>query len=191
MSRIRLLLSILLLASSAAWAEQGDLPYRSDGFYVGLGGGLSALEFNSASYSVDGNDLATKGIFGYRLGKNFTRLGINVGVEAAYLDLGLVNDASSGTNLDLESSGYGASAVAFFPIMHRWDIIAKAGFFVSDSELLTEGVQVAEESSTDLNLGFGTSFNTGSGWGFRGEIENLGMLDGAWAATISGIYQFK
>lgn len=187
----RLLPIVLLVAPGSVWAEQGDLPYRTAGLYVGIGGGFSAIEMKSGEIRVDDDDLATKLTLGYRLEKDFSRLGINLAVEGAYLDLGSIEDRSLGADLDLEADGFSLHAVAYFPITRRWDIIGKAGVYAWDAELEIEGVEIDDDSGTDLAGGFGASFNTGTALGFRVEFESFDMLDGAWAATISGTYQFK
>jgi hypothetical protein len=86
--------------------------------------------------------------------------------------------------------------MAFFPITHRWDILAKAGAYIWEGNLKgwapDSGPEITgQENDVDLALGFGASFNTGSALGFRLEVENLNVVDGAWVASASAVYQFK
>jgi len=191
MKYLKILLPILVVVPGSLWAEQGDLPYRTDGFYLGVGGGVSVIEMQAGPIQVDSDDLATKLTVGYRIQKDFSRLGINLAIEGAYLDLGVVTDQSLGSTFDLEVDGLNLYAVAFFPIMDRWDIFGKAGIYSWDADLKVEGVTIDNDSDTDLAGGFGVSFNTATAFGVRVDIESFDMLDGAWATTISGIYHFK
>lgn len=184
-------LALFLIAPGLLWAEQGALPKRTNGFYVGVGGGLATIEMQAGEIKLDGEELATKLTLGYRMQRDFSRIGINLAVEGGYLDLGTVTQEVLGSSFDLSSDGLNLYIVSLFPILDRWDIFAKAGLVYSDTNLKVEGVPLDSQTGTDLAGGFGAAFNTGTALGFRLDVDGFNILDGAWAATISGIYQFK
>jgi hypothetical protein len=186
------LLSVVVLPLSA-WAEQGDLPDRTNGFYIGGGVGVSQVEMNSGPVVIDSGDTATTIFVGYRL--PYSPRGINIALEGAYLDLGNAQDTPMDSTISLKIDGFDLSASAYFPITRRWDILAKAGAYLWDGNLKGWAPGAPEftdsDSGTDLALGFGAAFNTGTAFGLRLEVERLNVLSGAWVALASGIYQFK
>jgi hypothetical protein len=176
-----------------ASAERGDLPYRTSGLYVGAGLGFSQIEMNAGPLTVEGGDVATKIVLGYRL--PYSPRGINIALQGEYLDLGTASDDVLGTTLELSADGFDLAAQAYFPITRRWDILVKTGAYFWDAELkdpATNGTGISDtDSGTDFLYGFGASFNTGSALGFHLEVEHASLLDGAWIASASGTYQFK
>ena len=198
MKRTSVLLPILFLLSLPGWAEQGDLPYRTSGLFVGAGLGVSNVEMNSGPVIIDSGDTSTRIFIGYRL--PYSPKGINIALQGAYFDLGNANDMPLDSTFSLKVDGFDFSAIAYFPITHRWDILAKAGAAVWDADLKgwappgwpPPRTEITDSySDTDLSLGFGASFNTNSALGFQVEIERMNLLSGAWVASASGTYQFK
>ena len=193
MKRIAILLPILFILSATVWAEQGDLPYRTKGFYIGAGLGVSQVEMYAGPVIVDSGDTTTTIFVGYRL--PYAPRGINIALEGAYVDLGTAQDTALDSTINLEIDGFDLSALAYFPITRRWDMFAKAGAFIWDAKLngsAPGGSDFSDsDTGTDVGLGFGAAFNTGTALGLRVEIERLNVLDGAWVGLASGFYQFK
>jgi hypothetical protein len=198
MKRLALLLPILFALPVTSWAEQGDLPYRTAGLFVGAGLGVSNVEMNSGAIKIDSGDTSKRIFIGYRL--PYSPKGINIALQGAYFDLGNAHDTPLDSTFSLKVDGFDFSAIAYFPITQRWDLLAKAGAAVWDSKLKgwappgwpPPRSEITDSySDTDLTLGFGASFNTNSALGFQVEVERMNLLDGAWVAWASGTYQFK
>ena len=193
MKQITILLPFLLALPVLVWGDEGDLPYRTKGFFIGAGLGQSQIEMNAGPIIIDSGNTAKTIYLGYRL--PYSPRGINIALQGAYLDLGNANDTPMDSTISLKVDGYNLSALAYFPITRRWDMLAKAGAYLWNADLKGWAPGSPEftdsESGTDLALGFGAAFNTGTALGFRLELESLNLLDGAWVASASGIYQFK
>jgi hypothetical protein len=194
MKRISILLPILFALPVAVCADEGDLPYRTKGFYLGAGLGINQVEMKSGAVVIDSGDTTKKLLVGYRL--PYSPRGINVALEGAYMDLGNAHDTPMNSTISLKIDGYELSALAYFPITRRWDMLAKAGAFIWDADLKgwapPNGNEFTDsDSGTDLAWGFGAAMNTGTAFGLRLEIERLSVYDGAWVGLASGYYQFK
>ena len=193
MKRITTLLLALFALPASVWAEQGDLPFRTKGFYIGAGLGISQVEMYAGPVIVDSGDTTTTIFVGYRL--PYAPRGINIALEGAYVDLGTAQDTALDSTINLEIDGFDLSALAYFPITRRWDMFAKSGAVIWDAQLngsAPVGPAFSDsDKGTDLGLGFGAAFNTATALGLRLEIERLNVLDGAWVGLVSGFYQFK
>jgi len=185
------LLAAATLLSAPAWAAEGDLPYRSPGFYFGAGAGYSDMELKNDPVNVSGGDFGYKLFGGYRFPRAFLPLGINLAVEAAWLDLGEVTADLSGTELALAVDGFEAYVVGFVPLTRRIELFGKAGVLAWDAELAADGVTEAQDDGTDLALAIGFALQTGGPLGAQIELESYDLLDGALLATASITYQFK
>jgi hypothetical protein len=194
MKRITLLITILAGLPMTAWAERGDLPYRTLGFYFGAGLGYSNVELDAGPFQIDSGDVAMKAFLGYRL--PYAPKGINLAIQGEYIDMGNAHDTPLDGSYSLKIDGYDISAIAFFPITRRWDIMAKAGGYIWDGKFKgwapNSGPEITRyENDVDLALGIGASFNSGNALGFRLEVENFNVVDGALVASASVTYQFK
>jgi hypothetical protein len=193
MKRITILLLVLVALPVSVRADQGDLPFRTKGFYLGAGLGISQVEMSAGPVIIDSGDTATKMFVGYRL--PYSPRGINIALEGAYMDLGNAHDTPMDSTISLKVDGFDLSALAYFPITRRWDMFAKTGAYFWDAELngWVPGAPgfTDSDSGTDLALGFGAAFNTGTALGLRLEVNRLSLLDGAWVGLVSGFYQFK
>ncbi|MGI9343365.1 MAG: outer membrane beta-barrel protein [Gammaproteobacteria bacterium] len=187
----RLVCLMAVLAPGVAWAAEGDLPYRTSGFYLGLGAGYSDLELKAQPVNVSGGDFGYKAFAGYRFPRAFLPWGINIALEAAWADLGEVTDDAPGARLALAVDGFVGSIVGYVPITHRFELFGKAGAYVWDAELAANGVTQDKDDGTDLALGVGIGYHTGGGLGFQAELEGYDLLDGALLASVSVTYQFK
>jgi len=179
------------LLSAPAWAAEGDLPYRTPGPYLGVGAGYSDLELKNDPINVSGGDFGYKLFGGYRFPRAFLPWGINVGLEAAWVDLGEVTDGVPGTSLALAVDGFNGYFVGFFPLTRRIELIGKLGVYAWDAELNANGVTEAKNDGTDLAWGVGFAIQTGGQLGAQIELEGYDVLDGALLATASITYQFK
>lgn len=183
--------AVLAFLAPQAWAAEGDLPYRTSGLYLGVGAGYSQLELDQPPLEVSGGDFGYKLLAGYRLPRGFLPWGINVGLEAAWMDLGEITEDLPAGRLALESSGVTGYLVGFIPITRRIELLGKVGAYVWDAELSADGVTRDKSDGTDLAFGIGFGFNTGGQLGAQIEVESFDMLDGGLLASASITYQFK
>ena len=193
MNKVFRLLSLLILLPSLVLAEQGDLPIRTPGFLVGGGIGLSQVELNSDIGDIDGGEFSYKLFLGYRFRSLFMPWNSNLGVEAAFVELGTRHGVLDSSNWKMTNKGFSTSLVSYWPISRHWDLIGKAGAYFSDTELNNEDLDIpsGSKSSTDLALGVGVLYQSAGGLGGRFELESLGAVDGALLATFTATYQFK
>lgn len=183
---------ILSLLPFGAWAEQGDLPLRTSGFYAGAGIGYNQVDLKTEQLKLSGSDLSYTLFAGYQFPKySFMPFGTFFALEGGYLDLGTVDDQALGANFKLDIHGFDLYAVGYLPITRRFDFFGKAGVFLWDAKLKADGVTVDDDNGTDLALGIGFEYRTGKAYSARLTLESLDILDGAWVATLGGAYQFK
>jgi hypothetical protein len=127
----------------------------------------------SSSASLDARDSSYGFVVGWRLTEH-------IALEGGYLDLGEVvyKDRSTGLfantpppenwaqNLETSTSGIALSALAILPLSYRWEVFARGGVLISNSEesvFITDGNQSqklrANQSGFDLFAGLGVSFS--------------------------------
>jgi len=184
---VRKTLAACALALSGALTAT---PASAQQFFVGGSIGQSDIDDEIAtglidSGSVDGKDTAWK-IFG---GYMFNR---NLGVEAAYINLGEV--AYSGTFSGLPVTGgkveltaFNIAALGNLPINEQFSVFGKIGLFMWDAEAsdTTGGVPFsAKDDGTDISFGVGLAYNFTPNFGVRAEYE-LFKTDNADASLIS------
>jgi hypothetical protein len=191
MNAVKTILAILLMLPCAAWAERGDLPFRTDGFYLGLGVGYNQMELKKNGVDISGGDVAYRLTVGYRFPQKWVPYGISFAVEADYLDMGDVSDTSLGSYWNLEVDGFDFFGVGYLPISRAWDFFGKFGVYVWDGKLAADGVQQPQNGATDWAGGLGFAWRTGKAVGLEFELERFNLLDGAWLASASWTYQFK
>jgi len=187
----QLLCVLALMAPGASWSAEGDLPYRTAGFYVGLGGGYGDMELKQAPIDISGGDFGYKIFAGYRFPRAFLPWGINAALEVAWVDLGEVTQAEPDTELALTLDGFTGYVVGYVPITRRFEFVGKAGIIGWDGELAANGTTQDKDDGADLALGIGIGYLTGGPLGFQAELEGYDVLDGALLATVSMTYQFK
>lgn len=187
----RLLCMLAMLGPGAGWAAEGDLPYRTSGLYLGLGAGYSDLELKAPPVNVSGGDFGYKIFAGYRFPQAFLPWGINVALEAAWVDLGEATEDVPGARLSLALDGFTGYAVGYFPITRRIEFFGKAGVSAWSAEFGVDGATQDKKDATDLALGLGFAIQTGGQLGFQIELEGYDALDGALLASVSVAYQFK
>jgi len=94
--KIRSLLAGLLFVIPLAipylvLADQGDLPTKTSGPYVGIGAGYSKIDTRDGALSVGGEDFSYRLLGGYRFAHLPLPLGLDIGIEATYVDFGKVD----------------------------------------------------------------------------------------------------
>jgi len=181
----------LLLIPLLVWADHDDLPTKTSGPYLGIGVGYSTIDTLSDSVSVGGESFSYRVFGGYRFAHLPLPFGLDVGIEAAYVDFGKVDEDTFGANVEVELTGIGTAGVVYLPINRNFDVFGKLGVYLWDGQINTDGVETSSESRTDLAFGLGISMHTGTAFGAQFEIEGLDALDGVWVATLSATYQFK
>jgi hypothetical protein len=181
----------LLLVPFTAWAAKGDLPVRTSGIYLGAGVGYSEVSLNKSSVNISGGDVSYRFTAGYRFPQKFLPWGMSLAIEGDYLDLGEVSDQSAGTEFNLEISGFDFYGVGYLPMTRSWDFFGKLGVYAWDGKLSANGVPQPENGATDWAAGLGFAWRTGKATAVEFELEHFNLLDGAWLASASWIYQFK
>ena len=185
------LAGVLLVLPLIVTAGQDDLPGKTSGWYLGVGAGYAKIDTDNGAISVGGEDFSYRVLGGYRFAHIPLPLNIDLGIEAAYVDFGDVDEQTFGSNITIELSGISAAGLVYVPITRHLDVFGKAGAYFWDGKVGTDGAQAADENSTDLSVGLGVEWQTGTAFGARIEIESLDALDGVWVATLSATYQFK
>ncbi|MAF83373.1 MAG: outer membrane beta-barrel protein [Gammaproteobacteria bacterium] len=184
-----LLVGILLTVPCTVHAD--GLPTKTSGPYLGLGGGYSKIDARNDFVTVSGEDLSLRVLGGYRFAQIPLLFNLDLGIEVAYVDLGEVDEAIAGVDVSIDMNAVTASGVVYWPINRSLDIFGKAGLYAWDGKVKAQGVEMLDDSSTDLSFGLGIAMQTGTGFGAQFEVESLDALDGVWVATLSATYQFK
>ncbi|WP_019612551.1 porin family protein [Thioalkalivibrio sp. AKL7] len=158
-----------ILAPQVVMADESD---RSEGLYMGLGTGFSALKNDrdevadfigsgASDYRLDDDDNVWRGFVGY----NFNPY---VGVEGFYSDLGKVKlrGDESGAHTDIKSRAYGASVLGKLPIGQHFEFFAKAGLAKWDADvrgnLGDESITLRDNDGVDPVYGLGAQVNLDS-----------------------------
>lgn len=187
----RLLCALAVLAPARIWAAEGDLPYRTSGWYLGAGAGYSDLELEAPPVRVSGGDFAYRIFTGYRFPRGFLPFGLNLALEAAWADLGEATEDVPGSSLALSIDGLEGYLVGYFPMTRRIEFFGKAGVYVWDADFSADGLTQDKKDGTDLALGIGFAIQTGGQLGMQFELQGYDALDGALLAAASLTYQFK
>jgi hypothetical protein len=146
----------------------------------------------STSASLDSKDSSYGFVVGWRLTEH-------IALEGGYLDLGDVvyKDRSTGVfantqqnwgqNIETSTSGIALSALAILPLSYRWELFARGGALISNSEesvFITDGNQSqklrANQSGFDLFAGAGVSFSLAEIYNVRleyGRVFDAGDTD--------------
>ena len=182
---------MLLSAPLMAIAAEGDLPYRTSGFYVGGSLGYSNQELNQDPIELSGGTFSWKALGGYRFPQGFLPWGIHVGLEAAWVSLGEIDENRLGSKLTLKTQGVEGYFVGMIPLTRKFELVGKAGAISWDADLEVDGVRQDDADGTDLALAIGIAYHTGDQVAAQFEIESFDLLDGAYLASVSVTYQFK
>ena len=180
---IAILLAAFTFAPLAANADSG--------FYVGgsVGGATLEADFGDTGIpgfptDIDEDDNAFKVFAGYK----FDLPGLDLGVEAGYVDFGAPEIDVLAEQVDLEPTGinlWGIAGIEAGPV----DLFAKLGYISWDIEASVQGQSISDDGS-DLGYGLGLSFGLGS-VSVRGEYEVYDIDDADVSMLSLGlVYQF-
>ena len=141
----------------------------------------------SSSASLDPKDNSYGFVVGWRLTEH-------IALEGGYMDLGTVayKDRSTGLfantpppenwaqNIETSTSGIALSALGILPLSYRWEIFARGGVLIANSEesvFITDGINSqklrATQSSFDLFAGAGVSFSLAEIYNIRLEYGRV------------------
>ncbi len=188
-----LLPAFLLILPMLASGAQGNLPTKTSGAYFGVGVGASKIDARDSSTSVSGQSFNYRAMAGYRLVHLPEPFGLNLdlGFEAAYVDIGEIEEPTAGAEVSVDMTALVASGIIYLPIHNNWDIYGKGSLYFWDGTVTADGVETSNETNSDLAFGLGVAWETGTAFGMRLEVETLDALDGVLIGTLSATYQFK
>jgi opacity protein-like surface antigen len=237
MKSIKRAIQLLACGAVAFAVAPSAFAKAQPGFYLGLSAGQSTYDLdkteldgivNSAFASVgvpilsrsstfEDSDTSTALIVGYRFLPY-------VAIEASYLDLGAaeyrfngtvnppgpVASTSTSVSIDTETKGFTLSGIGSIPIGEVFDLHARLGLFIAQTDL-SIGVAInTSESDTEnfdsqgVLLGFGAGFHLGDHWSLsldwtkyanvadENDDEDFETEDGfdIDALSISAVYKF-
>lgn len=155
----------LLVAGSALFLVSTSTVIADDDTGWFLGASVNRLSADQKSVEdVDFED--SDNAFGLKGGYMFSNL---FGLEAGYIDLGdyKTRGNEQGVNLNLDAEGWYLAGVLNFTPADNWDLYAKLGAFVLDTNSnLTE----FDDSSTEVYGGIGVEYDFGD-WNIFGEFS--------------------
>jgi hypothetical protein len=141
----------------------------------------------TSTASLDPKDSSYGFVVGWRLTEH-------IALEGGYMDLGTVSykDRSTGLfantpppqnwgqNIETSTSGIALSALGILPLTYRWEMYARGGVLIANSEesvFITNGVDSqklrATQSSFDLFAGAGVSFSLAEIYNIRLEYGRV------------------
>ena len=163
-------------SSRSAFQDEALLVYDAFGFTP-----------TSTTASLDPKDSSYGFVVGWRLTEH-------IALEGGYMDLGTVayKDRSTGLfantpppenwaqNIETSTSGIALSALGILPLTYRWEMFARGGVLIANSEesvFITDGVNSqklrATQSSFDLFAGVGVSFSLAEIYNIRLEYGRV------------------
>jgi OmpA family protein len=163
-------------STRSAFDDEAQLVYSAFGFTP-----------TSSSASLDPKDNSYGFVVGWRLTEH-------IALEGGYMDLGTVayKDRSTGLfantpppenwaqNIETSTSGIALSALAILPLTYRWEMYARGGLLIANSEesvFISDGVNSqklrATQSSFDLFAGVGGSFSLAEIYNIRLEYGRV------------------
>jgi OmpA-OmpF porin, OOP family len=141
--------------------------------------------------SVDDSDMGFKLGGGYMFNKN-------LGVEAAYVDLGKEKFTAPGLSADAKANGIVVAALGVFPINEQFSVLGRLGIIDATVKISGGG---ADDKSTDVKFtgGIGAAYNINKEFSVRLEYDfysKLGDKDKTGESDVSMIslgvaYKFK
>lgn len=178
-TRVTLMAALALMATTAAQADV------QPGFYAGVGIGNASAEEDESGF--DGDDTGFKLFGGYSFNDNFA-------IELAYFDGGAPDDNFGPINVELEVTGFNASAVGRLPVSDTVSLFGKIGFASYDLEATASSggfSASADDSDSDLSYGVGASVSFAERFEVRVEWEAIDVQDGAFSfLSVGGLYRF-
>lgn len=163
-------------SSRTAFEDEALLVYNAFGFTP-----------TSTSASLDPKDSSYGFVVGWRLTEH-------IALEGGYMDLGTVayKDRSTGLfantpppenwaqNIETSTSGIALSALGILPLSYRWEVYARGGVLIANSEesvFITDNINSqklrATQSSFDLFAGAGVGFSLAEIYNIRLEYGRV------------------
>lgn len=174
--------TLAALGLMAATAAQADV---QPGFYAGVGIGNASAEDDDSGF--DGDDTGFKLFGGYSFNDNFA-------IEVAYFDGGAPDDTFDDINVELEVTGFNASAVGRLPVSETVSLFGKIGFASYDLEATARlgGLSASvDDSGSDLSYGVGAAVSFAERFEVRVEWEAIDVEDGSFSfLSVGGLYRF-
>lgn len=192
MKRIAHLLLIVGLISTDVWAEQGDLPRRTSGVYLGAGLGYNQVDVKTEQVDLSGSDFSYKVFVGYQFPQySFMPFDTYFAIEGGYIDIGTVDDDALGANFEFDMHGFNGYFTGYLPITRSIDLFGQAGVLFWDGKAKGDGLTIDDDDGTDLAFGAGFEYRSAGAYSARLTLESFDILDGAWVATLAATWQFK
>jgi OOP family OmpA-OmpF porin len=164
-------LALALFAAPAALAGN---------FYVGGAVGQTSTDIDDPGIDgidVDDSDTGFKVFGGYSFMKHFA-------VEGGYVDVGETSIETTvpfQSEVSAEADGFTVGAVGILPIGQKFDLFAKAGFFMWDSEATVSmqgfGTESASDDGSDPTYGLGFGWNLSERSRLRFEADRYEVED--------------
>ena len=136
--------------------------YAADGFYVGVGGGVSLFEdaCQGSTGSCEDSGRATTVYGGRQFGPD---VGPNMGLELAYVSLGTMTatDPTLGS-FEAKAKGYSLTGIGTVPVVGPLSLIGRVGLFVSSLQARVSGASSSESarnSTVTVGLGLRWTFS--------------------------------
>lgn len=165
-----ILSTAVLGLSSAPVLAQGMGMDVEPGFYAGVGGGFTTVDFcddltSLGATSCDDSDVGFKIFGGVSLNQYFS-------AEFGYVDLGEVSFSGPGGSAAVEADGFQLAALGIYPI-DQFSLHGKIGWFFWDASLTSNVGISADDDGSDLMFGAGGSWHVTPQISIRGEWERF------------------
>ena len=141
-----------------------------------MGGSYGVTKYEDLCDSVSGDAGATcdDEADGYKIFGG-ARINPNLAFEASYLDMGEATASNNVNNRTLGVTGLNFSAIGIYPLSKSFELFGKVGlmFWEAESTLTGVGSSTVKVNDSDLNFGFGATYNVNKTFGLRAEYERF------------------
>ncbi len=141
------------------------------GYLVGMVGQTKAKDIDTTgltNVSVDDTDTGIKLGGGYAFHRN-------VGVEAAFVDLGKATATAGGQTVEFKSSGLAVVAVGMLPVSNQVTLLGRLGFI--DATVKATGPGASDKSTkVKTTFGIGASYSFTPKFAVRGDFDRYSKL---------------
>ncbi len=143
-------------------------------WYVGGSYGVTKYEDLCDSVSGDAGATCDDEADGYKIFGG-ARINPNLAFEASYLDMGEATASNNVNNRTLGVTGLNFSAIGIYPLSKSFELFGKVGlmFWEAESTLTGVGSSTVKVNDSDLNFGFGATYNVNKTFGLRAEYERF------------------
>lgn len=181
MIKARIGLAVVGLASAITFV--GPAFAQDTGLYIGGALGQATVDVDcTGATSCDDKDTSWRIFGGYQFNRNFA-------IEAGYIDLGEASAAGptppfGTTSVIQEATAFDVVAVGMLPIMDRFSVFGKLGFYRADTDVSVTNTVLGSfsesDSNTDLTFGAGVRYDFTRNLAVRAEWQrysDLGISD--------------